>query len=200
MDGDSDNGRFGRTATVISAAAALAAAGYVIALAVGAISAVGYDSGRAEASGMVSDRSGLNTTAVGLPLLWLREGAALRADYDVDAEFGALELWVGSPPWRTWRAATANIAGKRDGSMLFVAKSAGWYRFWVDPSPIGGPRCHPPGTTMLDILKGSRDCPTYKLRYAVTWRLANGDDLKAVSQRVALPAIGEPSVYAKIGN
>lgn len=178
----------------VAAVVTALAAGYVGGLWIGAITVIGYESRTAEAHGVVADNSGLQS--VGLPMVWLRQGSAIRADYEVDAAFGALELRV-STPLRV-RSATANVGGKRHGSVLFVAQSAGFYSYGLDPTPIGGPRCHPPGTTMLQVIVGDSKCPSYKLRFKVSWHLANAADTAGATARIAIPAKSESSTYVRI--
>jgi hypothetical protein len=186
-----------RMGIAVAAVVAALAAGYVGGLGSGAITLIGYESRTAEAHGIVADNSGLQSLFSGLPVVWLRQGSAIRADYDVDAEFGALELWVSTP--LRMQSATANVAGKRKGSVLFVAQSAGFYSYRLDPTPIRGPRCHPPGTTMLQVIIGDSNCPTYKLRYKVTWRLATSADTAGAPAQIAIPAESEKSIYIPIG-
>ena len=144
----------------------------------------------------MADNSGLQSLFSGLPVVWLRQGSAIRADYAVDAEFGALELRVSTP--LRMQSATANVAGRRHGSVLFVAQTAGFYSYGLDPTPVGGPRCHPPGTTMLQVVVGDSKCPTYKLRFKVSWHLANAADTAGATARIAIPAKSERSTYVRI--
>jgi hypothetical protein len=187
-----------RTAVAVAAVLAAVAIVYLGGLWTGAITLIGYESRSAEAHGMVADNSGLSSLFSGLPVVWLRQGGAIRADYDVDAEFGALELSVATP--LRLRAATANIAGKRQGSVLFVAQSAGFYSYHPEPTPIRGPRCHPPGTTMLQVMIGDSNCPSYKLRFKVSWNLADVADTTGAPARIMIPAGHEKSIYVPIGD
>jgi hypothetical protein len=188
----------GRTGVAVAAVLAAVAVFYFGGLWTGAITMIGYESRSAEAHGMVADNSGLQSVFSGLPVVWLRQGSAIRADYDVDAEFGALEFSVATPLWR--RAAIGNVAGRRHGSVLFIAQSAGFYSYGLDPTPIRGPRCHPPGTTMLQVMVGDSKCPTYRLRFKVTWNLANGADTTGAPARIMIPASNEKSIYVPIGD
>jgi hypothetical protein len=191
-----------RPAAMLMACAVLIAVIYAGGLLTGAITLVGYETRKVEAAGMVADHSGWQTSFLALPAVWLSPGRAIRVDYDVAADFGALALDVSPPlllktPLQT---ATAYVAGQRSGSVLFVAKSAGFYRFYTDPTPIGGPRCHPPGTTMLDIIKGQPDCPSYRMRYTVSWHLADPHDATVGLTRLSIPSPNETLAAIRIGN
>jgi hypothetical protein len=153
----------------------MAAAFYLVALATGAVTAIGYERANASQSGMSASRTG--ETSVGMPLWWLAAGQAIRADYEIEARFGAVTLSVAPPLLlrTSLQVATAHVEGVRTGSILFVAATSGWYAFEAQPSPLGGPRC---GTASLTrAFAGEPGCPTYDVSYRVTWRLASHDDV-----------------------
>ena len=170
----------------------MVAAFYLIALSTGAATSIGYE--RASKS-----QSGISTTAtwgtsVGLPMVWLSAGQAIRADYAVEARFGSVMLTVAPPLfWRTsLQAAAAYVEGTRTGSLLFIAEGSGWYGFEAEPSPQGGPRCGTPGLTR--IIVGKAGCPTYDVSYRVTWRLASRDDVAGSG----LARLAVPGPYGKL--
>lgn len=177
---------------LIAIGAASAAAFYFVGLATGAVTLVGYEQRSTEGRGFVRDDTGIQTKFTGMPV-WLPAGHAVRADYEVDAPFGSLAVSVAPPLFlrTSLQAATAYVEGRRSGSILFIAKEPGWYRFRTDASPIGGPRCRGPNTTMLDVMIGSAECPSYRVRYTVSWHLA-GDAAAARSDtRLVIPAPNE---------
>jgi hypothetical protein len=178
--------------------AALVAAGiaYVAGLAAGAFSLVGFEyrSQRQEGIGSTS----WFPIRLGIPI-WLAAGGAVEADFDVDARFGAVTFTVTPPLFlrTSLQSATAYVEGRSRGRVLFVAQTPGWYSFYSDPTPVGGPRCRGPDTTMLDIFKGSRDCPTYDVSYTVTWRIADPHRAPATA-RLAVPRPYEKLVTTRI--
>jgi hypothetical protein len=164
---------------------------------VGTFSIVGYASGSERQQGIHGER--WFPVRFGVPL-WLRSGTVVRADFDVDAKFGALSLTV-TPPlvFRTsLQAATAYVAGHRQGSVVFVIQSPGWYSLMHDATPVGGPRC-PRQRSMAEIIVGSSDCPTYDVSYRVVWRLANASVATAGLPRLNVPRPNERLVTQYIG-
>jgi hypothetical protein len=158
---------------------------YAVGLLTGAVTLVGYASATKAQSGAVSTSTW--SMSFGVPVVWLGAQQAIRADFDVDARFGAVTLTVAPPlPLRTsLQAATAYVEGTRTGSVVFVAEAPGWYTFSAEPSPLGGPRCGTPGLSLRNMLAGNPDCPVYDVRYSVTWHLAQGQ-AHAVA-RVSVP-------------
>jgi hypothetical protein len=152
---------------------ALAAAGsaYVLGLATGAISVIGYESDSTSQQGAMRTR--ILPLSLRLPV-WLAAGQAVRADYEVDARFGAVTFTVAPPlVLRTsLQAATAYVEGRRSGSVVFTAQAPGWYTVRSDASPLGGPRCGSPSLSPRDLLIGRPDCPIFDVNYSVTWHLA----------------------------
>lgn len=170
---------------------------YLTGLATGAVTLVGWESGNAVSRGMVVESSGLVSTFGPLPV-YLPAGRAVRADYTVDARFGALWLVVRQPFWSKIRA-TAHVAGERRGSVVFVAREAGWYKVSADTSPTFGRTCHAPGTSMVDILTGRDGCPHYDVRWSVSWHLADGRDTGPDHVAVPIAGADEPVPHARIG-
>ena len=163
--------------------------------ATGAIDIAGYEAASRRQLGW----HGMSILPIALRApVWLDQGEALRAEFDVEARHGALALVV-RPAFARWTpaldAATAYLEGTRAGAVLFVAQAAGWYVFESDPSPNGGPRC-PGGKTLKDAILGDRACPTYDVSYAVLWRHAGREEAQApagVAGRVAIPTLGGDS-------
>jgi hypothetical protein len=174
---------------------------YLIALWTGIVTLIGYESRSAESYGIMSDHSGFSSLFPGLPVVWLRQGAAIRADYQVDAEFGGLRLWAEPPLLlRTpLQSANVSIAGKRSGSVLFVAQKAGLYRYQVYPTSIGGKNCYPGEGKLSDFIIGDSKCPTYRLRFAVSWHLASGALGLDTATKVLIPVRGGSLVNVQIG-
>jgi hypothetical protein len=164
-----------------------AACFYVVGLFTGAVTIIGYERFSASQSGAVSTR--ILPFSVRTPGMWLSVRQAIQADFDVDARFGAVTMTV-SPPLilrTSLQAATAYVEGKRTGTILFVPEAAGWYTFYADASPLGGPRCGTPGLNLRDMTIGRPDCPVYDVSYSVTWRLADSHDASAHAARVNVP-------------
>jgi len=182
---------------LITAIALGSATFYVVGLATGAVTLVGWESANLVSRGMVVESSGLTSQFAPLPV-YLRAGGAVRADYTVDAKVGSLYLVI-MQPFIPKVKATAYVAGERRGSLVFVARRSGWYRFYADTSPVFGHTCHAPGTGMVDILTGRDGCPHYDIRYTVAWHLADGRETGP--QHVAVPIAGpdEPPPSARIG-
>jgi hypothetical protein len=159
---------------LIGAAACL----YVIGLITGAVTFVGYQAKTEKLVGAA--RTSWWPIDIGVPV-WLKDRQAIRADFDVDARFGAVTLTVAPPLWlrTSLQAATAYVEGKRAGSVLFVAEAAGWYTFAAAPTASGGPRCGVPVLDLKRMIVGDADCPVYDVAYGVTWRLASERDLVA---------------------
>ncbi|NVO17684.1 MAG: hypothetical protein HXX10_26975 [Rhodoplanes sp.] len=174
---------------------------YLVGLSTGAVTLVGFEQRRSEGRGIVSDNSGLQTDFRFFPV-WLPTGGAVRADYEVDAELGSVAVSV-SPPLllkTSLQTATAYVAGRRSGSIVFVAREAGWYRFWSDATPIFGRRCHAPGASMVDIITGSDGCSSYKARYKVAWHLAGRAEPAAAGHvTIPIPAPNEKLATVRIG-
>ena len=172
-----------------AALALLLAAGfaYVAGLATGAFTLIGYEAQTKSQRGATSTRTGW-ATRFGVPV-WLAEGRAIQADFDVDARFGAVLLRVAPPlPLRTsLQSAVAYVEGKRAGSVTFVAEAAGWYTFEADPTPLGGPRCGKPELDARRMLIGDPDCPIYDVSYQVTWRLAGDGAASRGAPRLSIP-------------
>jgi hypothetical protein len=80
-----------------------------------------------------------------------------------------------------------------------VAPTAGWYSFWSDPSPLGGPRCHGKDVRMADILIGRSDCPAYDVSYRVHWHKTDAHRPAAGALRLTVPRAHESLVTARIG-
>ena len=163
-----------------------AACFYVVGLFSGAVTIVGYETDTKSQSGAVSTSAW--AFSVGLPV-WLNARQAIRADFDVDARFGAVTMTVAPPLMlrTSLQAATAYVEGKRTGSILFVPEVPGWYTFSAASSPLGGPRCGTPGLNLRDMTIGRPDCPVYDVSYSVTWRLADSHDTSAQVARVNVP-------------
>ncbi len=164
--------------------ALLAAAGaYVIGLFTGLVTFVGYEATTERQVG--ASRTTIFPVEFRLPV-WLQERQAIRADFDVDARFGAVILRVKPPLWLSTplQSAVAYVEGKRAGSVLFVAEAAGWYNFEAEGSPNGGPRCGPPYLDAKHIIFGDSKCPTYDVTYRVTWRIAGDQDCRHAGCRV----------------
>lgn len=174
------------SAFALVALVAAAAFFYVVGLMSGAVTIVGYATDTKSQSGAVSTSAW--AFSIGLPV-WLNAREAIRADFDVDARFGAVTMRVAPPVvLRTsMQAATAYVEGKRTGSILFVPDVPGWYTFSADASPLGGPRCGTPGLNLRDMTIGRADCPVYEVSYSVTWRLAERDGASALVARVNVP-------------
>jgi hypothetical protein len=170
---------------------------YVVGLATGAMTLVGYESGNAVSRGIFTESSGLGSDVTPFPV-YLPAGRAVRADYTVDAKIGSLWLVIMQPFWSSVRA-TAYVAGERSGSIVFVARTAGWYKFYVDPTPVFGHRCHKPGTTMVDILTGRDGCPGYDVRWSVAWHLADGRETGPSHVTVEIAGPDETVPHARIG-
>ena len=172
-------------AFAVLALVAVAGAFYAVGLLTGAVTLVGYASATKTQSGAVSTSTW--SMSFGVPAVWLSAQQAIRADFDVDAKFGAVTFTVAPPLMlrTSLQAATAYVEGKRAGSVLFVAEAPGWYTFAAEPSPLGGPRCGTPDLNLRDMVAGRPDCPVYDVRYSVTWHLAK-DKAHAVA-RVSVP-------------
>jgi hypothetical protein len=186
-----------RLSAFVAVACLGAAILYAAGVFVGAFSIVGYASGSERQQGFHGER--WFPLRFGVPL-WLPAGAAVRADYDIDAKFGALSLTV-TPPLvlrTSLQAATAYVPGRRQGSVLFVIQSPGWYSFVNDTTPIGGPRC-PRQRSMAEFIVGSSDCPTYDVSYRVVWRLADAARTPSDVPRLAVPRPNETLVTRHIG-
>lgn len=164
----------------------VAAALYALALRSGVVTFVGYEARSETLVG--AGRSSTFPIEVVMPV-WLAEGQAIRADFEVDAAFGSVSLRVAPPLW--WRtplqAATAYVEGKRSGSILFVAGAPGWYMLEAEPSAIGGPRCGPAHLDLKHIVIGDPKCPVYDVNYRVTWHLAAAQDLTGALPRLQVP-------------
>jgi hypothetical protein len=165
---------------------AAAACFYVVGLFSGAVTIIGYETDTKSQSGAVS--TSFWAFSVGVPI-WLNARQAIRADFDVDARFGAVMMTVAPPLMlrTSLQAATAYVEGKRTGRILFVPEVPGWYTFSAAPSPLGGPRCGTPGLNLRDMTIGRPDCPVYDVVYSVTWRLADSHDPSAQVARVNVP-------------
>jgi hypothetical protein len=167
---------------------ALAAAGgtYALGLATGAISVIGYESDSTSQQGAMRTR--ILPLSLRVPV-WLAAGQAVRADYEVDARFGAVTFTVAPPlVLRTsLQAATAYVEGRRNGSVLFTAQAPGWYTVRSDASPLGGPRCGSPSLSPRDLLIGRPDCPVFDVNYSVTWHLAGSAASTGAMARLAIP-------------
>lgn len=163
---------------------------YAAGLYAGVFSLVGYASGQERQQGFSSER--WFPLQFGAPV-WIAAGRAVQADFEVDARFGALSLTVWPPVvLRTsMQAATAYVAGRRSGSVLFVVGNSGWYSLHTDPTPVGGARC-PRQRGMAEVLIGSSDCPTYDVSYRVVWRLADPGRTAADVPRLHVPRPHEP--------
>lgn len=176
---------------------ALAAAAilYFAGLAVGAVSLVGFEYRSQRQTGFTG--TSWFPFQVGMPI-WLNAGGAVQADYDVQADFGAVMLSVAPPLVlkTSLQTATAYVEGKRAGSVLFVAQAPGWYSFWASPTPNGGPRCRGPNTTISDVMIGSSACPTFDVTYTVTWRMA--DAQRTATSRLYVPRPHETLVTTRI--
>lgn len=170
---------------------------YVVGLATGGVTLVGYGSGNAVSRGAFTESSGLITTFTGMPV-YLPAGRAVRAEYTVDAKVGSLWLVIMQPFWSSVRA-TAYVAGERSGSVVFVAKTPGWYRFYADPTTSFGRTCHKPGTSMVDILTGRDGCPHYDIRWSVAWHLADGRETGPDHVRVEIAGPDETVPHARVG-
>jgi hypothetical protein len=170
---------------------------YVLGLATGTITLVGYETGNVVSRGIAAESEGLGTFFRGFPV-YLPEGHAIRADYDVDATVGSLYLVIMQPFWSKVRA-TAYVAGTRRGSVVFVARTSGWYKFYADTSTTFGRSCHRPDASMVDVLTGRDGCPHYDIRYTVSWHLAAGSE--AGPGHVTVPIAGptEKTGSARIG-
>ncbi|RAI41598.1 hypothetical protein [Rhodoplanes roseus] len=186
-----------RPTLLISATLLGAVSFYLVGLATGAVTLVGYERGNAVSRGLFVESSGLLSRFT-MPPVYVPAGRALRADYTVDAKVGSLWVVIMQPFWSKVRA-TAYVAGERSGSIVFVAETAGWYEFYVDPTPVFGHRCHTPGADMVDILTGRDGCPRYDVRYTVSWHLADGAETgpRHVTVPIAGPDRQPPS--ARIG-
>jgi hypothetical protein len=149
-----------------------AAVSYLVGLLTGAVTFVGYEAKTQSQTGAV--RTSYWPISFGMPAVWLEAQQGIRADFAVDASFGAVAFTVAPPlPLRTsLQAATAYVEGKRAGSVLFVAGAPGWYTFKADPSPLGGPRCGSPELSLHNMVIGNPKCPAYDVSYSVTWQLA----------------------------
>jgi hypothetical protein len=167
---------------------ALAAAGaaYLLGLATGAVSIIGYESDSTSQQGAARTR--VLPISLRLPV-WLAAGQAVRADYAVDARFGAVTFTVAPPlVLRTsLQAATAYVEGRRSGSVLFTAQAPGWYTVRSDASPLGGPRCGSPSLSPRDLLIGRPDCPVFDVSYSATWHLAGSAASAGAMARLAIP-------------
>ena len=183
----------------LAAAAAVALAAAVLyagGLLSGAITLVGYESEQTSQVGAARTRWW--PIRLGIPV-WLAAGDALAAEYEVEAKFGAVSISVAPPlilktPLQT---ATVYVEGQRSGNVQFVAGSSGWYSFWTEPSPLGGPRCRRPGLNLRDMVIGDSSCPVYDVSYAVTWRLAERGG--QAGPRVFVPRPGETLATLRIG-
>jgi hypothetical protein len=153
-----------------------AAGAYAIGLFTGLVTVVGYGA-KTEAQ-VGASRTTRGALEFGIPV-WLGERHAIRADFDIDARFGAVILRVKPPHWMSTslQSAVAYVEGKRTGSVLFVAEAAGWYDFEAEGTPNGGPRCGQPYLDAKHIIFGDSKCPTYDVTYRVTWRIAGDQDL-----------------------
>jgi hypothetical protein len=159
---------------------------YLAGVLTGIVTVVGYEAGSETQTG--ATRTSILPVDIGIPV-WLREGQGVTADFDVDARFGAVTLTVAPPIWlrTSLQAATAYVEGKRAGSVLFIAQAPGWYTFESRSSPLGGPRCSKPELDLKRIIVGDRDCPTYDVRYSVTWRIAGEEALAGSAPRLSVP-------------
>jgi hypothetical protein len=174
-----------------------AAALYLLSLYGGAVTLIGYESG--------SERhQGWSTTywfpvAFRLPVIWLHAGDAVRADYDVDAPYGALAIDVAPPLIlkTSLQTATAYVEGQRSGSVMFIAQTPGWYVFWATPSVLGGPRCPEPPDLAKSFL-GLSKCVGYDVTYRVTWRLTDAREAHAGVPRLTVPRPNEKLVTLRI--
>jgi hypothetical protein len=182
---------------LIAAALAGGVSFYAVGLATGTVTLVGYESGNAVSRGMFVESSGFGADFRGPPV-YLPAGRAVRADYEVDATIGALRLVIMQPFWSKVTA-TAHVAGTRSGSVVFVARTSGWYKFYADTSTAFGRTCHQPGTSMVDILTGRDGCPHYDIRYAVAWHLASGHETGPHHVTVPIAGPNEKSGSAQIG-
>lgn len=186
-----------RISAIVVVACLGAALLYAAGVFVGAFSIVGYASGSERQQGFHGER--WFPLRFGVPI-WLQSGTVVRADYDVNAKFGALSLTVAPPlMFRTsLQAATAYVAGHRQGSVAFVIQSPGWYSLVNNTTPIGGPRC-PRQRSMAEIMIGSSDCPTFDVSYRVVWRLTDAAQTASGVPRLAVPRPNETLVTRHIG-
>jgi hypothetical protein len=185
-----------RRFAIIALACLGAAALYVVGVIAGAFSIVGYASGNERLWGFYGER--WFPLRFGLPM-WLPSGTAVRADYVVDAKFGSLSLTVWPPVLlrTSLQAATAYVPGRRQGSVLFVIQSPGWYSLNNNATSIGGPRC-PRERSLAEIVVGSRDCPAYDVSYRVVWRLVDAQRVPATVPRLTVPRPNEALVSRHI--
>jgi hypothetical protein len=169
---------------------------YFAGLAAGAVSLIGFEYRSERQTGFTG--TSWFPLRLGMPI-WLNAGGAVRADYDVQADFGAVILSVAPPLVlkTSLQTASAYVEGKRAGSVLFVAQTPGWYSFSASPTSNGGPRCRGPNTTISDVMIGSAACPTFDVTYTVTWRMADAQQAPATS-RLYVPRPHETLVTTRI--
>jgi hypothetical protein len=174
------------SAIALPALLGAAAAIYVIGLVAGMVSFVGYEARTERQAG--ATRTSTFPIEVGIPV-WLRAGQAIRADFDVDARFGAVTLTVAPPLWlrTSLQSATAYVEGRRSDAVLFMVQAPGWYTFKAEPTSIGGPRCGPKSLDLKHIVIGDAQCPVYDVSYRVTWRLAAEQDFGRPLARLEIP-------------
>ena len=161
---------------------------YAVGLLTGAVTSIGYQSATTSQSGAARSTPWSMNLSVPVPV-WLGAQQAIRADFDVEARFGAVTLTVAPPlGLRTsLQAATAYVEGARQGSILFVPEASGWYTFHVDASPLGGPRCGTPGLSLKRIVIGEPACPSYDVTYRVHWHIADRQEAGQGLTRLGVP-------------
>jgi hypothetical protein len=84
-----------RTEFALLAAILMVVAFYLVALTTGGVAAVGYERFTKAQNGFSGTKNG--GLSVGLSLVWLGARGALRADFEVEARFGAVRLSVRPP-------------------------------------------------------------------------------------------------------